>query len=627
MDESWGLKSILDSADDVIVFVLSERDKKILYCNHLFALKTGLHPSSSFVKVWDDCLMQIEKCGEGRTYRYYAPETPFGDDKNVTITRMVWQGGIKAASFMITTHLENKEEQEREIIFNALGESYLSVKVFNLKENQVHTIYSYESKDTWFYKPESFENFKKRMIENKTYIEDRDDMAECLDLSSIEKRTCGDKDGFYLQFRRVVDDSYRWTEMHVRCVNDAGNVKKIVCTFKDIHGELAVNRDKLQNDMIMHSLANVYRSVYLLDLNTGIFTTVKPDELLFGIPSEGMYDDLIMMVAELIPDNKQKKDFMSYFSLQALDEAFKSEIDNIGREYNSAVSDKVNWMTISAFRPPVNQDFENKCVITFMDITEHKRVEAERNENIIAIDVLSSRYVAVFFVRQSDMSFYALRLPQSYRYLEKQYKNIKDAFNQYISAYVLDEYKDILRHNIDLLTIDKEDFQKKEYVFRNVDDKWIRLSITPVPENDDETEYIVAFEDYTAIMNQYEMSTMYSKMLLADYENMYEYVPEDNAFYMLGFDGERLIRDDQSANGIEYVRKLIHQDDADIFLSACNSETVEECINNGKTVTRLYLRKVEKEGYHPYVYGFHYFEKHGKKTVLIMERDADKEMV
>ena len=638
MDESWGLKSILDASDDVAVVIINARNNNVLYCNHFAMLKTGLHADSSFVGVWDDVMQYLRECNEGRAFRYCADSTPFGDNKNVTISRVVWIGGVIAYALMITNHLENEEEKDREIIFKALGKSYLYIQVLDLEDKMVNTIFRSDAKDRYYFLPYQFDAWKKKLLEGYVHEEDCEQFKNLLFPDVINKRLNEQNDSMVVLFRRKTNDDYRWTEMSISKVKNSDGREYVICTQRDIHGEHTVNMDKHNNDLIMQTLANAYRSVYLVDLENGEYSTVKPDELLFGIRNEGLYSELMTIVSEFIEDEGQKNNLNEYFSLEALKNAFDSGMDNIGKEYNSSLIGSEGWMAVSAFRPPVTVGLDDKCILTFMDITEHKRVERERNEKNIALDVLSSRYLSVFYVDSNDYSFNAIRLPASLRYMEKQFGNMKDLFEHYVSAYVLDDYKDMLRKNVGdaIFKVERtitEDRPKQEYLFKSIDDRWIRLSITIVPEDDDHSEYIVAFEDYTEIMRQNSISSIYGRMMLADYEHMYEYDPEKDVFYNLVYDGERLMRKGADADGVIsldfHTSTIIHPDDRDIFTMACKKETVDLCLNEGKTVTHLYIRRKNEinDEYNQYMYGFHYYQEKGVKYVLIMERDANREIV
>ena len=637
MDESWGLKSLLDAADDVAVFIINDRTESVIYCNYYTTLKTGLHESSSFKGFWDDVKPQMAECGEGRTYRFTAEHTPFGDNKNVTITRVVWLGGVKAYAFLVTNHVENKEEADREIIFKALGKSYLSIQVLDESSGLVFTIFRADSGDAFYFRPQPFDEWLEDIIKKYIHPEDVECMEELKNISYIEDRLKESGQGFTVQFRRWNGSDYRWCEAGVSRLEGIDGKKKTILTERDIHSERIVNRDKMSNQLIMETLANAYRSVYLIDLDDGSYTTVKPDELLFGIRDEGDYEDLMRIVEELIPDNGQKDDLRGYFSLDALKNAFENGSENIGREYNSILTQGEGWMSINAFKPPSAPGLDNKCVVTFMDITEHKRVERERNEQVIALDVLSSKYIAVFFVDGGDYSYHALKMPSQYKYFLNQFTTISEMFSHYLSAYVLEDYRDMLKQNLhkaiwgDNKTI-TPDNAKQEYIFKNIYDKWIRLSIALVPDTDEGDEFVVAFEDYTEIMEQHSMSSIYGRMMLADYEHMYEYDPQKNIFFELVYDGERLMRKtlgDKSDSLDFHAASRIHPDDHAIFTLACSMETVDECLKEGKTVTHLYIRCRENPGsdYKEYMFGFHYYEAFGRKYVLIMERDANREII
>lgn len=631
MEELWGLKSVLDQSDQVAVFIVGERDDKVLYCNYLVTLMTGRHAESSFAGMWENCREHMKQCGDGRVYRYIAEDTPFGRNRNVTISRIVWQGGKKAYAFMVSPHIESKEEADKEFIFKSLGQSYLSMYILNMEQWQVSMLMEPKGLDYRIYTPIPFETWKKDMLSDYIHPDDIANTGKCLEQGRIVKELEEHPDGFSFQYRRRFGEEYHWTEFRLSRVSRKGENARFVCTERDIHSELKINRNKLENELIMKSLSGIYRSVYLLDMETGEYVTVKPDELLFGIPDDGVYDELMQIVVELIPDSRQQKDLLEYFSLPALKAAFCEGVENIGREYNSAISKGVNWMSISAFRPPYIQGLENKCVITFMDITEHKRVEAERNENNIALDVLSSRYVAVFFINPDTWEYHSIKLPQKYRYLEKQFSDGREAFKHYLSAYVLEEYREALRHSISPKTsadLPLKETTKSEYSFKTVDNVWFRLNIFHLPLENGKTEMIAAFEDYNDIMIQRARSVIYSKIMLADYDGMYEYAPGEELFYELVFDGEKLVCEETQGKGFaSFTHDDIHPDDVDMFRAACSPETIKDCFENRKTVNHLFIRRKIDGEYRSFMFGFHYFEEYGEQRVLIMARDAEREIV
>ncbi len=637
MDESWGLKSLLDTADDTAVFIVNDRTDTILYCNYYTTLKTGAHEGSQLKGFWDDIRPQMKECGEGRTYRFTSEHTPFGDNKNVTITRVVWTGGVKAYAFLVTNHLENKEERDREIIFKALGKSYISIHVLDEESGLVYTIFRSDAKDVFYFRPEPYKELMEELLEKYIHPDDIPGIEKIKNIEEIEKELADDGKGLSMQFRRRTGDDYRWCEVGFWRVKGSDGKFKTVLTQRDIHTERIINNDKLSNKIIMDALANAYRSVYLVDLDDGSYSTVKPDELLFGIRDEGDYSDLMSIVEELIPDEAQKDDLRGYFSLESLRNAFEGEADNIGREYPSVLTQEDGWMSINAFRPPSAPGLDNKCVVTFMDITEHKRVEKERNEQVIALDVLSSKYTCVFFVNGRDYTYHALKLPPQYKYFLSQFSTVKDIFAHYLSAYVLEDYRDMLRSGINSAIFAKDasvnaDNPKQEYIYKTVNDQWIRLSITLVPDNDSGDEFVVAFEDYTEIMEQHSMSNIYGRMMLADYEHMYEYDPAKNRFYELLYDGERLMRKslNNNAGTLEFFASCwVYPDDSEMFTMACRMDTVKACIKDGKTVNHLYLRCRDntEADYKQFMFGFHYYEAYGRKYVLITERDANKEII
>lgn len=500
MDELWGIKTILDNNDDIVVFILDNRKYNILYCNHLFAIKTGKHSGEEFGNTWQEAIDAIGNVEDGRTYRFVSRNTPFSKANNVTVTQIVWTGGIKAYAFVLTTHIESKEEQANAIIFNSLGKAYRSMYDLDTATMEVRMLIRPNTWELNVFKPTPYDDIISVLIDKYIHPDDEVMSKRFFNSKNILKET-REKGDYSFQVRTLFSDGeYHWTEYNfTRMLLDTDNgvqSEHIVCYQRDIHKELVVNQSKLENEMILKSLSNNYRSIYLLDMKTGEYRTVKPDVLLFGIPNDGLYSELLQIVTELIPDNGHKNDLLEYFNIEALSNAFDSGIENIGREYSSTLSKDLNWLSISAFKPPFVKGMERKCVITFMDITEHKRVEAQRNESAIALEILSSRYLAVFFANLSDGSFHSIRIPQQYAHLEK-HASVEEAFNQYISCYVKDEYKEALRKVASLEYIKQNiNDNQIEIVFQTIDDVVEKMFISKIPGIDGNDELLIAFEPY-----------------------------------------------------------------------------------------------------------------------------------
>lgn len=638
MKELWGIMNVLDSADDVALFVVSGRDAKILYCNHYVTVVTNAHAGSDVSKVWDpsDFRKAVERCNAGGTYRYIVERSPFGKRQNVTVGKVVWSQGVLAYYFLLTFHVDDEEEEERDRIFHILGQSYDHVFLIGIRKGEVTTLLKGDRNEdeghyrAVYYHPVSYDEWRHEIIESLSHPDDIEELSQYLDpIHVMDGLTKGD---YAFQYRKRCKEGYRWYELRFQRLDELEG--KIVCTERDVEGEISLSERERRNEVILRSISNSYRSIYLLDLATGEYTTVKPDRLLFGIPNEGAYDVMMTIVAELIPDEKQKNDFRQMFSIEALSEAFGAEAENISRDYESALDETKSWMSVTAFKPPYMQGMENKCVLTFLDVTEHKRIEAERNEKNIVIDILSSRYIAVFFIEMSDGSFHSITIPLAYRYIEKQFKDIRTAMLHYAKAYVLEQYRDIFTDQITpekIRAMDAGKAMKLEYIYRTVEDRWLRLHIFPVMEDGTMKETILAFEDYGDVMVQRELGMIYNATMLSDYDYMYEYEPESDSIYTLSFDGEQLGREKKQVKGLhsEEFRKeiLVHPDDLPVLLQACDLETIRESMANGKTVTHLFLRMEVEGEYRLFMYSFHYFRFMDKLRVLVMARDSEREIL
>ena len=638
MKEFWGMMNVLDNADDVAIFVVSGRDGKILYCNHLVTVLTNAHAGSHVSQVWDmeDYQKANARCNEGGTYRYMVAESPFGKRRNVTVSKVVWSQGILAYSFLLTAHVDDKEEEERDKIFGILGRDFRHIFLMDMIKGEVTTLLKPKGDSgeghyrAVYYHPVRFDEWKKNLITEHAHPDDMDQLAALLEPTQVREKL--EKGDYSFQYRRREGSRTRWTELRFRRLSELDG--RVVCTERDAQGETHLNRREKENEVILSSISNIYRSIYLVDLPGNSFVTVKADPLLFGIPADGSYETLMQIVSEFIPDEGQKKDFSGLFSASSLAEAFEKDAENVVREYKSAISEGESWMSVSAFRPPYMQGMEDKCVLTFMDITEHKRVEEERNEKNIIIDILTTRYECVYFVDLKDKSFHSYRVPQEFRYIEKQFANADEAIVHYARAYILEQYRETILNNISTKELLEhfEELSMREYTFRTVEDEWMRLQIFPIREKDGKgSGALLLFEDYTDVMVQREMSLMYNAALLADYDYMFEYDTDNDQIYTLLFDGERLIREQRLDCGMhsEQFKEQVplHPDDLPLFMMAFSPETLDETYAAGKTVSHLFLRRMTPEGYRLFMYGFHFYEDMGKRRVLIMARDSEREVL
>ncbi|MCR5251267.1 MAG: hypothetical protein K6E50_11725 [Lachnospiraceae bacterium] len=637
MKEFWGMMHVLDNADDVAVFVVSGRDGSILYCNHLVTVLTNAHTGSPVSQVWDmeDYQKANTRCNEGGTYRYVVEQSPFGKRRNVTVSKVVWSQGILAYSFLITAHVDDEEEEERDKIFKLLGQDFRHIFLIDMIKGDVTTLLKPPADGSEghyravYYHPVHFEEWKKELISEHAHPEDAEELNRFLEPLEVRDRLA--RGDYAFQYRSRQGEEYRWMELRFRRPDELKG--RIICTERDVQGEISLNHKERESEIILNSIGNIYRSIYLLDLVSGEYTTVKEDQLIFGIPKEGNADTLLTITSEFIPDEGQKRDLQASFSIGALAEAFSGDAENVAREYLSALNEEESWVSVTAFRPPYMQGMEDKCVITFMDVTESKRVEAERDEKSIIIDILSSQLRAIFFMNLKDGSFHSIKLPQKYRYLQKQFKSLEGVIGQYARAYVLEQYREAFKSHLSFEELKKrpEDNSRIEYIYRTVENEWIRMIIHPLSGNGKSDEVVLVFEDYTDVMEQREMSLLYNSVLLADYDYMFEYDIESDQIYTLLFDGERLVRENSLDCGMhtERFRELvpIHPDDLPMFLMVCSEENLQETFREGKTVSHMFFRRMTADGYRLFMYGFHFFEDMGKRRVLIMARDSERELL
>lgn len=533
-----------------------------------------------------------------------------------------------------------KNDEDVSVFFKAIGKSYVSIQILNERDNIVSTVFANPEQRKYFPKQiMDFKSWKEIMLDDYIHPDDASNALYYISRADSVSDFPDIKENVTVQYRRNTGEEYRWTEL---CIFRLESIEKdgairIICTQRDIHGELAVNRHNLEKEIIFKSVINTYRSVYLVDFETSEYTTIKPDELLFGIPEAGKCEELLNIISEFMDDDNQKIDLKERFSVDGLIDAFNNGFDIVAKEYNSSLIGTDAWMSITAIKSQASQNLKNKCILTFVDLTEPRRIEKVRNETKIALDVLSSKFIAVFFINGIDFSFHPIRVPKDYQYLDKQFSNIIEAFEHYVCCYVLEEYRDKLRKIVNSLargTLEFKDNYKQEYVYRSVNDKWIRFSITAVPGVVTSAEYILAFEDYNDTYEQLSHSAIYNKIMLADYEHMYEYDPDKDYVYELKFDGERLVRE-ETENSRDMLRLIsdpdyngkIHPEDMTAMSYACSKDIIMENIMKGKTVNHMYIRRIRDGMYHSYMYGFHYYKEFGKSYVLIMERDSDKEIV
>ena len=501
--EFWGIMNILDNADDVGIFVVSGRDGKLLYCNHLVTVLTNGHMGSHVSEVWDieDYKKASARCNEGGTYRYRAERSRFGKRKNVTVSKVVWSKGILAYCFLITPQADAQGESEREKIFNLLGRSYRHIFLIDKYSGEVTTLLKPTWRDaegnyqTVYYHPVHFDEWKRDLVQVHSHPDDAKMIEMFLEMPKVIDAL--EHDEYVFQYRRKNGSEYIWSEM--RFLQPEELEGRIVCTERDADREMSPGSRDRQSEIVLRTLGNVYRSIYLVDMKTSEYSTVKRDAFLFGIPEAGDYDTLTDIALELIPDEGQRADYQNCFSALALAAAFAEGAPNVSKEYMSALNEQVSWMAVTAFETPCMQGMEDKCVLTFMDITAQKRVEAERNEKNIVVDALSSRYIGVYFVNLTDDSFHSIATPQEFRYIEKQFASAGDAIEHYAKAYVLERFREDFRAQMSRKSLlqRQEDQSERVLFYQSVDDRRMRLHIYPVPQEHGFKEVILAFEDCT----------------------------------------------------------------------------------------------------------------------------------
>ncbi len=374
--EFWGIMNILDNADDVGIFVVSGRDGKLLYCNHLVTVLTNGHMGSHVSEVLDleDYKKASGRCDAGGTYRYRVERSRFGGRRNVTVSKVVWSKGILAYCFLITPHTGDQGENEHEKIFNLLGRSYRHIFLIDKYNGEVRTLLKPTWRDadgnyqTVYYHAVRFDEWKQGLIHSYAHPEDAGLIAGFLDMPRILEAL--EQGEYVFQYRRKNGNAYLWSEM--RFLQPEELEGRIVCTERDVDSDLSQGSKDWQGEVILRTLSNVYRSIYLVDMKREEYTAVKQDAFLFGIPEEGDYRTLTEIVSELIPDEEQKKDYRECFAAPALAAAFAEGARNVSKEYGAAMNDTVSRMAVTAFETPYMQGMEDKCVLTFMDITERK---------------------------------------------------------------------------------------------------------------------------------------------------------------------------------------------------------------------------------------------------------------
>ena len=123
---------------------------------------------------------------------------------------------------------------------------------------------------------------------------------------------------------------------------------------------------------------------------------------------------------------------------------------------------------------------------------------------------------------------------------------------------------------------------------------------------------------------------IFQKMSVEDY--MYEYDIDTDLIYRLQFNGERLQREkswDGELHSEQFKKQVpIHPDDLPLFLMALSKENLDDAYAAGKTVSHMFFRRSMGDGeYRLFMYGMHYYEDMGKRRVLIMARDSEREVL
>lgn len=323
------LAALLDALTDMSVYVIEEETHKLLYFNER-CRETGRGRAVTGAKchdVWPEVCgcCPLESLGDRKSIHIVCPDPLLHTTVDVTASRIIWDGGIRAIVVTAAPHrLKIEEEQDMRNIQHMYAQSLVTVFDECIIANLTDDYYVNCQKDTlWTDIPEqgSFGVENRNYSEKVIHPDDLEQFHACFSREAMLEAFGSGKRRITRRLRRLSQDgSYRIAEFAAARIGRADE-KDCWCVlvYHDVHDEALLEQ---QLNVEISQLATAARAAYQMliavNLTQNTYHMLEYERPQVRRPDDdGSFDELIAFeLAGIHPDYRDE--FIGKFRRSAL---------------------------------------------------------------------------------------------------------------------------------------------------------------------------------------------------------------------------------------------------------------------------------------------------------------------
>lgn len=323
------LAALLDALTDMSVYVIEEETHRLLYCNER-CRETGhgrAVPGAKCHDVWPEMCgcCPLESLGDRKSIHIVCPDPLLHTTVDVTASRIIWDGGIRAIVVTAAPHrLKLEEEQDMKNIQHMYAQSLVTVFDECIIANLTDDYYVKCQKDTlWTDIPEqgSFGVENRNYSDKVIHPDDLEQFNACFSREAMLEVFGSGKKRLTRRLRRLSQDgSYRIAEFAAARIGQADE-KDCWCVlvYHDVHDEALLEQ---QLNVEISQLATAARAAYQMliavNLTQNTYHMLEYERPQVRRPDDdGSFDELIAFeLAGVHPDYRDE--FIGKFRRSAL---------------------------------------------------------------------------------------------------------------------------------------------------------------------------------------------------------------------------------------------------------------------------------------------------------------------
>ncbi len=381
---------ILDALPGTGVYVLREDDHRVLYYNRRVK---ELAPELERGSVCRDiCRGERPDCpllfiGDQKEYRFVCYNGLFGKIMDVTAMRIMWEDEIPAYMIMVTPHVE------------ALNYTYYMIVRGNLTTGSYEIVKTdrkeYEEGN---FGGATFSEFLNQILNDGfVHPDDVERFRKYTDSAYLREEFQSGKELVSCTYRRRMNGVFRWYIMEVvpdsDYMQDHQTVRFYVKDVDDIYREGLLREEvHVRNQEVIKSLGEMNFGIFVIDLNTGFFETVRASDELRELSGGAEWDSGFETIRQKLIHPAYRGEVMENFTLSSLREHWRCGGEKVETVCQQITGGEYRYVSMTA------HFYENRsrrgCVILAMqDVDERTRKDIRRmHSDRRMADIIRSRY-------------------------------------------------------------------------------------------------------------------------------------------------------------------------------------------------------------------------------------------